>query len=201
MILAAVDVVIAPFFRNKVAYLIGRIRARFGGFPVLVYLEEQLQRVKIISPIAGVITTPKLKEKMGAFVCLKTHGELKGCIGHIKGFLPLDETIREMAKQAAFYDPRFAPLDAGEWKETEVEISVLTPMRKIESVEEIEVGMHGLYIEKGLDTGLLLPQVAVEYGWDRATFLRETCLKAGLPPDAWKDGADIYVFTADVFGE
>jgi len=142
----------------------------------------------------------KLKQKMGAFVCLKTHGQLKGCIGHIKGFLPLDETIREMARQAAFYDPRFAPLDASQWKETEIEISVLTPMRKIDDVEEIEIGVHGLYIEKGLDTGLLLPQVAVEYGWDRITFLEYTCMKAGLPKDAWKSkGTSIYIFSADVF--
>ncbi len=148
-----------------------------------------------------VIDVPqKLREKMGAFVCLKTAGQLKGCIGHIKGFLPLDQTIREMARQAAFYDPRFAPLNAGEWKETEIEISVLTPMRRIESVEEIEVGVHGLYIEKGLDTGLLLPQVAVEYGWDRITFLEYACMKAGLPKDAWRSkGTNIYVFSADVF--
>ena len=143
---------------------------------------------------------PKLKEKMGAFVCLKTHGQLKGCIGHIKGFLPLDETIKEMARQAAFHDPRFAPLDASEWKATEIEISVLTPMRKIEDIEEIEVGVHGLYIEKGLDTGLLLPQVAVEYGWDRITFLEYACMKAALPKDAWKSkGTSIYIFSADVF--
>ena len=143
---------------------------------------------------------PKLREKMGAFVCLKTHGQLKGCIGHIKGFLPLDETVREMAKQAAFYDPRFAPLDADEWKETEIEISVLTPMRKIADIEEIEVGVHGLYVEKGVDTGLLLPQVAVEYGWDRRTFLENACMKAGLPKDAWKSrAANIYIFSADVF--
>ncbi|HVN24192.1 MAG TPA: AmmeMemoRadiSam system protein A [Syntrophorhabdales bacterium] len=142
----------------------------------------------------------KLKEKMGAFVCLKTYGQLKGCIGHIKGFLPLDETIREMARQAAFHDPRFAPLDAGEWKATEIEISVLTPMQKVENVEDIRVGVHGLYIEKGSDTGLLLPQVAVEYGWDRTTFLEYACMKAGLDKDAWKSkGTNIYVFSADVF--
>jgi AmmeMemoRadiSam system protein A len=142
----------------------------------------------------------KMREKLGAFVCLKTHGQLKGCIGHIRGLLPLDETVREMAKQAAFYDPRFAPLDASEWKATEIEISVLTPMRKIEKIEEIEVGVHGLYIEKGLDTGLLLPQVAVEYGWDRETFLQNACMKAGLPKDAWNSkGINIYIFSADVF--
>ncbi len=142
----------------------------------------------------------KLKEKMGAFVCLKTHGELKGCIGHIKGFLPLHETIKEMARQAAFHDPRFAPLDAGEWKATEVEISVLTPMQKIDDIEQIEIGVHGLYIEKGVETGLLLPQVATEYGWDRITFLEYACMKAGLPKDAWKSKeTNIYVFSADVF--
>jgi AmmeMemoRadiSam system protein A len=142
----------------------------------------------------------KLKEKMGAFVCLKTHGELKGCIGHIKGFLPLHETIKEMARQAAFHDPRFAPLDASEWKATEIEISVLTPMRKIDDIEQIEIGVHGLYIEKGVETGLLLPQVATEYGWDRITFLEYACMKAGLPKDAWKSKeTNIYVFSADVF--
>jgi AmmeMemoRadiSam system protein A len=142
----------------------------------------------------------KLKEKMGAFVCLKTHGELKGCIGHIKGFLPLDQTIKEMAKQAAFHDPRFTPLDEREWQNTEIEISVLTPMRKIDAIEDIEVGVHGLYIEKGSDTGLLLPQVPVEYGWDRTTFLEYACMKAGLPRDAWKmKGTTIYIFSADVF--
>lgn len=142
----------------------------------------------------------RLKERMGAFVCLKTHGQLKGCIGHIKGVLPLDQTVREMARQAAFHDPRFAPLDTDEWEKTEIEISVLTPMRKIDDIEEIEVGVHGLYVERGLDTGLLLPQVAVEYGWDRKAFLEYTCLKAGIPKDAWKSKeTKIYVFSADVF--
>jgi uncharacterized protein (TIGR00296 family) len=81
----------------------------------------------------------------------------------------------------------------------ELEISVLTPLRKIASIEEIEVGVHGLYIEKNFSRGVLLPQVAVEYGWDRNTFLNQTSVKAGLDPDGWKEGADIYVFSADVF--
>ena len=168
-------------------------------------LMKALVRDTIESELVGkkqepIAVPPKLKEKMGAFVCLKTHGELKGCIGHIKGFLPLDETIREMSRQAAFHDPRFAPLDKSEWQNTDVEISVLTPMRKIDSIEEIQVGVHGLYIEKGPDTGLLLPQVAVEYAWDRTTFLEYACLKAGLPKDAWKmKGTTIYIFSADVF--
>ena len=168
-------------------------------------LMKEMVRQTIESSLFGKrekpLTVPqKLQEKMGAFVCLKTHGELKGCIGHIKGFLPLHETIKEMARQAAFHDPRFAPLDASEWKATEIEISILTPMRKIDDIEQIEIGVHGLYIEKGVDTGLLLPQVATEYGWDRITFLEYACMKAGLPKDAWKSKeTNIYVFSADVF--
>jgi AmmeMemoRadiSam system protein A len=141
-----------------------------------------------------------LKEKMGAFVCLKTQGELKGCIGYVRGQLPLDQTIRQMAVEAAFHDPRFMPLNESEWENTEIEISVLTPMKKITDVDEIEVGIHGIYIERGFSSGLLLPQVATENGWDRKTFLEYTCMKAGLPKDAWKSkDTDIYIFSADVF--
>ncbi len=141
-----------------------------------------------------------LKKRMGAFVCLKTRGALKGCIGYVRAQMPLDETVRRMAVEAAFHDPRFAPLDADEWKHTEIEISVLTPMRKISDVSEIEVGVHGLYIESGSFSGLLLPQVATENGWDRDAFLEYTCMKAGLPHDAWKSkGTTIFIFSADVF--
>lgn len=141
-----------------------------------------------------------LKKKMGAFVCLKTRGELKGCIGYIKGVKPLDRTVTEMAVQAAFHDPRFLPLDKDEWKSTDIEISVLTPMQKIKEINEIQVGVHGIYIEQGANSGLLLPQVAIENGWDRMTFLEYTCMKAGLPGDAWKSGeTEIYIFSADVF--
>ena len=147
------------------------------------------------------IDTPaSLKKEMGAFVCLKTRGDLKGCIGYIRGIMPLDETIREMALQAAFHDPRFPSLSKSEWKDTEIEISVLTPMKKIENIEEIEVGVHGLYMEQGMDSGLLLPQVAVENGWDKYRFLEYTCMKAGLPKDAWKSKeTKIYIFSAHVF--
>ena len=141
-----------------------------------------------------------LKKKMGAFVCLKTAGELKGCIGYIRGQMPLDETIRQMAVEAAFHDPRFMPLSEKEWKDTDIEISVLTPMTRIQDIEEIEVGVHGIYLEKDFSSGLLLPQVATENGWDRETFLEYTCMKAGLPGDAWKSkDAAIYIFSADVF--
>jgi len=105
-----------------------------------------------------------------------------------------------MAEEAAFNDPRFTPVSKGELKDLDIEISALTPLRQIENVEEIEVGRHGLYIEKGFFSGLLLPQVATEYGWDRETFLEHTCLKAGLPRDAWKaEDTVISIFSADIF--
>ena len=105
-----------------------------------------------------------------------------------------------MAVEAAFHDPRFVPLDADEWADTDIEISVLTPMKRITDVEEIQVGVSGIYIERGTDSGLLLPQVASENGWDRRLFLEYTCMKAGLPRDAWKSPeTKIYIFSADVF--
>ena len=105
-----------------------------------------------------------------------------------------------MAVAAAFEDPRFSPVTADELKELDVEISVLTPFRKIENIEEIQVGVHGLYMKKGFYSGLLLPQVATEYHWDRKTFLEQTCRKAGLPSTAWQDkDIEIYIFSADIF--
>jgi AmmeMemoRadiSam system protein A len=107
-----------------------------------------------------------------------------------------------MAVAAAFQDPRFPPLGPEELADLELEISVLTPMQRIQKVEEIQVGKHGLYIVRGIYRGLLLPQVATEHNWDRLTFLEQTCAKAGLPADAWKDpAAQIYVFSAEIFSE
>ncbi len=143
-----------------------------------------------------------LKEKRGAFVTLKKHGHLRGCIGYIKAAKPLGETVQEMAVAAAFHDPRFPSLKAEEIQDLTFEVSVLSPLKRIKNIDEIEVGKHGLYIVRGYKSGLLLPQVAVEYGWDRECFLRETCYKAGLPPQACKDKeTEIYVFSADYFGD
>jgi len=143
-----------------------------------------------------------LNEKRGAFVCLKKRNRLRGCIGFIEAKTPLAKTVEEMSVAAAFRDPRFPPLRKEELKDVQLEISVLTPLRRIADVAEIEVGTHGLYIRKGGCAGLLLPQVATEYGWDRGTFLKETCRKAGLGPDEWHDPeTEIYLFSADVFGE
>lgn len=146
------------------------------------------------------IDSPVLKENRGAFVSLHKKGQLRGCIGYIEGRGPLHKTIEEMAEAAAFRDPRFLPVVERELSELDIEISVLTPLRKITDVNEIEVGKHGIYIKKGWNTGLLLPQVATEYKWDRKTFLEHTCQKAGLPSNAWKEkDTEIYIFSADIF--
>jgi AmmeMemoRadiSam system protein B/AmmeMemoRadiSam system protein A len=146
------------------------------------------------------IDSPMLQENRGAFVTIQKNGQLRGCIGYIKGYEPLHKTVEKMAAEAAFRDPRFPPVKEKELPELEIEISVLTPLRRITDVNEIEVGKHGIYIIKGGWSGLLLPQVATEYGWDRQTFLEHTCQKAGLPPDAWKEkDAEIYIFSADIF--
>lgn len=147
------------------------------------------------------VEEPELRDRAGAFVCLKAGGSLRGCIGTFEPRGPLARTVADMAHCAAFRDPRFAPLAPRELAGLAIEISVLTPLRRIEGPAEVEVGRHGLCIEQGRCRGVLLPQVATEQGWDRETFLAQTCRKAGLPPDAWKRGAELYVFEADVFGE
>ena len=144
--------------------------------------------------------SPKLEEHRGAFVCIKKNGELRGCIGMIEGRGPLHKTIRDMAVQAAFADPRFCGVEARELQDLNLEISVLTPMERIKSPEDVRVGTHGLYIRRGYASGLLLPQVASEHGWSRTEFLEWTCRKAGLPGNAWQDpDTEIYVFSADIF--
>jgi len=144
---------------------------------------------------------PRLLKKRGVFVTLKKNGNLRGCIGYIQPVKPLIEAVRDMAIEAAFNDPRFSPLQEKEMKEIEIEISVLSPLRRVEDIKEIKVGRDGLLIRKGFSSGLLLPQVATEYNWDREEFLMHTCYKAGLSPDAWREGAEIYTFTAEVFTE
>ncbi len=144
----------------------------------------------------------RLQQTRGAFVSLHKRGMLRGCIGTFVGDKPLAATIREMAVSASTRDPRFPPLTAAELGEVDLEISVLTPLRAIDDPAEIEVGRHGIFITRGFHSGVLLPQVATEYGWDRETFLEHTCAKAGLPADAWRDPATrIEVFEAQVFGE
>ena len=138
----------------------------------------------------------------GAFVTLSKNGKLRGCIGYIEAVKPLGETIREMAASAAFKDWRFPPVGRSELDQIEIEISVLSPLRRVDDPKAIEVGRHGIVITRGPNRGLLLPQVAVDWDWDRETFLRQTCVKAGLPEDAWAmDGTVIEIFSADIFNE
>jgi AmmeMemoRadiSam system protein B/AmmeMemoRadiSam system protein A len=142
----------------------------------------------------------KLNEPYGVFVTLNKHGNLRGCIGHIIGDQPLYITVQQMAKAAALEDPRFPPVTEKELAELDIEISVLTPLEQIKNFKEIVIGRDGLYITKGYNSGLLLPQVAAEYGWTVEEFLEETCHKAGLPYDAYKsEDTKIYKFSAEVF--
>jgi len=146
--------------------------------------------------------SPALKEKRGVFVTLKKRGQLRGCIGYIQAFMPLERAVKEMALAAAFEDRRCPPVNRNELKELSIEISVLTPLRRIKNVDELEIGKHGLYIMSGCSSGLLLPQVATEYNWDCLTFLEQTCYKAGLPCDAWQDeNTAIFTFSADIIEE
>ncbi|WP_136514326.1 AmmeMemoRadiSam system protein A [Geomonas edaphica] len=147
------------------------------------------------------VAEERLLVPQGCFVTIKKKGTLRGCIGNFTSDKPLYQLIQEMAASAATRDPRFYPMKEDDLAEFEVEISVLSPLNKIESPEEVEVGKHGLYLEKNFSRGVLLPQVAVEHKWDRETFLTQTALKAGLKRDDWKEGADLYVFSAQVFAE
>jgi len=141
-----------------------------------------------------------LHEARGAFATLHKNGELRGCIGMIMAVRPLDETVREMARAAALEDPRFPPVSEPELGSLQLEISVLSPMFEIKP-QDVIVGRHGLLVSYGAQRGLLLPQVAPEWGWDRETFLAQTCRKAGLSPEQWKHGAKVEAFTAEVFSE
>lgn len=141
-----------------------------------------------------------LEAELGAFVTLKRHGQLRGCIGNIVGNGPLVATIERMAGAAAFEDPRFAPVTAAEAGELEIEVSVLGPLTPCPDPALVEVGRHGLYIRKAMHSGLLLPQVATEWGWDRETFLDQTCVKAGLPRGTWRQPkVEIWWFEAEIF--
>ncbi|HEX9828624.1 MAG TPA: AmmeMemoRadiSam system protein A [Bacteroidota bacterium] len=141
-----------------------------------------------------------LQEPRGAFVTLRMGGELRGCIGYIEPNLPLAQTVQEVAQKAAFEDPRFSPLSSEELSVVEIEISVLSLVERVTDIQEIEIGTHGLVIESGALRGLLLPHVATNYRWDREQFLRQTAIKAGLPPEAWrKQDVAIYKFSTETF--
>ena len=148
------------------------------------------------------LTSPSdhLAEHRGAFTTLHEAGELRGCVGYVFPMYSLYRTIAETAVAAAFNDSRFLPVQAEELPNLQIEISVLSPIQPIDP-DDVEVGRHGLLITYGNRRGLLLPQVPIEHHWDREMFLRQTCVKAGLPADAWEHGAKVEAFTAEVFGE
>lgn len=153
-------------------------------------------RLPDIPRLEGALARPA-----GVFVSLHSCGRLRGCIGQIEGVLPLTEGVARCAVAAAQEDPRFSPVTAAEISQLEIEISVLSPLESI-APEQIEAGRHGLLVSQGPYRGLLLPQVATQFHWSRERFLEETCVKAGLDRDAWRDPATrIFAFTAEVFSE
>lgn len=161
-------------------------------------IEEYLKRGQVPDFMA---MEGELLENGAAFVTLHKEGMLRGCIGFTEPLRPLYQTVRHCAIYAATQDNRFPPVTLPELEEIELEISVLSPLQKVENPEDIQVGYHGLMVCRGPARGLLLPQVATEYGWDRNTFLNQTCRKAGLAPEAWKKDTEIYYFHCEVFGE
>jgi AmmeMemoRadiSam system protein A len=157
--------------------------------------------VKGDAPPRAVHATGDLDRPAAAFVTIHNDGELRGCIGHIETNRPLARVVAECAIAACSTDPRFPAVTAGELPHLDLEVSVLGPLEPVNDPEQIIVGRHGLVVEMGWHRGLLLPQVASERNWDRLTFLEQTCHKAGLPRDAWKHGAKVWRFDAEVFSE
>ncbi len=165
-------------------------------------IEHYLEERKIIQKRLGGV----FSEKRGVFTTLTKHGNLRGCIGFPYPVKRLDEAIIESAIAAAVDDPRFEPVRLSEMDEIIVEVTVLTPPEKIDAKPKdlpnhVEIGRHGLIVKMGPFSGLLLPQVAVEYNMDSEEFLSETCMKAGLPPDCWLTGAEVYRFEGQIFKE
>ncbi len=162
-------------------------------------LESYLSTSKVPEYHTG---RPELRVRAGAFVSLHRGEELRGCVGLITPDRELYRVVQHCAVSAASEDMRFTPVTPDELDQLKIEISVLTPLHRAREVEEIQPGKHGIFITRGPNRGLLLPQVATEYGWDRETFLAQTCRKAGLPESAWKDPlTTISIFEAQVFSE
>jgi AmmeMemoRadiSam system protein A len=144
--------------------------------------------------------SPHFSELRGAFTTIYFQAQLRGCVGYVLPVFSLYRTVAETARAAAFEDTRFSPVTLSEAAALEVSLSILSPLKAIQP-EEVEIGVHGLVIADGGRRGLLLPQVPVEHHWDRLTFIEQTCHKAGLPRDAWQQGATLEAFTAEVFGD
>ena len=159
-------------------------------------IESELEKRKLsLDPPSAHLAEPR-----GAFTTIYLEGKLRGCVGYVLPVLPLYRAVAETALAAASQDTRFLPVSLDEARRLGVSLSILSPLSPIEP-EQIEVGRHGLVVTLGSHRGLLLPQVPLEHHWDRSTFLEQTCRKAGLPADAWKTGANLASFTAEVFGD
>ncbi len=169
-----------------------RLLIRLAHESILSALEER--EIPLDPP------TAHLAEPRGAFTTLYLAGELRGCVGYVLPVSPVYRAVADTARAAAFEDTRFCPVTLPEAGKLEIELSILSPPQPI-SAEEVEIGRHGLLISMAGHRGLLLPQVPSEHNWDRATFLEQTCRKAGLPLDAWQNGALIEAFTAEIFGD
>jgi hypothetical protein len=169
----------------------------------LVGLARAAIRARLgLGPSPSIPEAGALGEPRGAFVTLHRGGELRGCIGRFEPEGSLARTVAVMAEAAAFEDPRFPPLDASEVDGLEVHVSALGPRIPLPDPSGLRVGVHGLVVRRGWHRGVLLPVVAVEHGWDGPTFLKHACLKAGLPPDAWRDPATtLETFEAEEFGK
>ncbi len=166
----------------------------------------QLARRAIAARLEGrAVETPAavggLATRTGAFVTIRHNNGLRGCLGSVDTDAPLVDVVTRCAGDAATRDPRFPPLPLADVPDVVLEISVLGPVEAVADLAEVEVGRHGLVVEQGTHRGLLLPQVPTEWGWDRETFVTQVCLKAGLAPDAWRAGARLFTFEAEIFGE
>lgn len=184
-------------------------RDRSTDRPAPLHAEEQRQLVELAHgtivarlerrSLPTLPSGPRFEQPAGAFVTVTVRGDLRGCIGIPEAARALAEVVQHCAQAAAFEDPRFPSIGLHEIQMLGIEISVLSPLRRVDDPASIEIGRDGLVIERGWHRGLLLPQVATEHGFDREQFLAQTCVKAGLPPNAWREGATIYSFDAQVF--
>ncbi len=168
----------------------------------LLGLARQAIATKFHGTKTSLPTDPIFQKKHGIFVSLHLNGDLRGCIGFIRGYKPLAQSVVEMAQAAAYQDPRFLPVNADEISHLKIEISILSELIPVTDTDQIVIGRDGLYLEHSKGSGLLLPQVPVEWNWDKDAFLRHICRKAGVPERSWQDpDARLSRFTAEVFHE
>ena len=169
----------------------------------ILELARNAVTAEVMGAAVAIPESDEFPRSSGAFVTLERRGELRGCLGTLECRRGLAEEVVRCAADAASSDPRFPPVAPNELPEISLEVSVLGPLEPIDPMDPkaITIGSHGLVVEQGRRRGLLLPQVAAERAWTREEFLAQTCVKAGLPTDAWRTGAKVYRFTADVFAE